>query len=162
MKTVQVAIPDPEYADSIRTLLVRDGRHRVHLVEKPDPALGGVILVDAAHLDSLSLPLSEQKRVIVLVRKERDDLFKIWEAGVRHVLFQGDSAQTARIVVLGVELSLGSSGVNLVASFHSVRSNPAPSRVAAGIQKPSKGPLTPSPGSTRRGQCRGRMARPRR
>jgi hypothetical protein len=113
MKTVQVAIPDPEYADSIRNLLVQDGSRRVHLVERPDLSLGGVILVDAAHLDGLPLPPKEQKRLIVLVRKERDDLFKIWDAGVRHVLFHGDSPQTARIVVLGVELGLGT-GVLLV------------------------------------------------
>jgi hypothetical protein len=106
MKTVQVAIPDPEYADSIRNLLVEDGRHQVHLVERPDLTLGGVILVDAAHLDTVPLPPSEPKRLIVLVRKERDDLFKIWDAGVRHVLFHGDSPQMACVVVLSVELDL--------------------------------------------------------
>jgi hypothetical protein len=41
-----------------------------------------------------------------MVHKERDDLLKIWDAGVRHVVFQGDPPQTARVVVLGVELGL--------------------------------------------------------
>ena len=106
MKLVQVAIPDPEYADSIRNLLVQDRGHRVQLVERPDVTLGGVIIVDAANLDSLRLPPKERERLIVLVRKERDDLFKIWDAGVRHVVFDGDPPQTARVVVLGVELGL--------------------------------------------------------
>jgi hypothetical protein len=105
MKTVQVAIQDPGYADSIRDLLVQDGSHRVHLVERPDPALEGVIIADAAHLDGLPLS-NEKERLVVMVHKERDDLLKIWDAGVRHVVFQGDPPQTARVVVLGVELGL--------------------------------------------------------
>ncbi len=108
MKTVQVAIQDPVYADSVRELLVRDGKHEVHLVERPEADLGGVIIVDTAHLDGLpSLP-NVQERLVVVVNKDHDDLFRIWDAGVRHVLFQGDPPQTARVVVLGVELSIGS------------------------------------------------------
>jgi hypothetical protein len=108
MKTVQVAIQDPEYADSIRTLLLADGSHRVHLVDKPDLALGGVIMVDADNLDGLALLPNQQERLIVVVRKERDDLSKIWDAGVRHVVFHGDPPLTARVAVIGVELGLGS------------------------------------------------------
>jgi hypothetical protein len=150
VKTVQVAIPDPEYADALRNLLSQDGIHRVHLVQKPDVALAGVILVDATELENLSLRPSEQARVIVLVRKGRDDLAKIWNAGVRHVLFQGDSPHSARVVVLGMELGLCWTG-----------SNPPSSREVGDTQKPNRGPLESSRGSTRRGQCRGRRTPPR-
>jgi hypothetical protein len=109
MKTVQVAIHDPNYADSIRDLLVQDGGHRVHLVDRPDLTLGGVIVLDAASLDGLTVAPNERERLVVMVNKERDDLFKIWDAGVRHVVFHGDPPHTARVAVLGVELSLGSS-----------------------------------------------------
>jgi len=108
MKTVQVAIHDPEFADSIRNLLIRDGGHTVHLVERPDPALEGVIVVEATHLNGLPQLSNERERLVVMVRKEHDDLYKIWEAGVRHVVFHGDSPHMARVVVLGVELSLRS------------------------------------------------------
>lgn len=107
MKTVQVAIQDPEYADSIRSLLLLDGGHQVHLVKRPDLTLGGVIVVEAADLESLPLA-GEQARLIVVARKERDDLCKIWDAGVRHLVFYGDPPHTAHVVVLGVELGLGS------------------------------------------------------
>ena len=50
MKTVQVAIQDLEYADSVRNVLLQDGEHRVHLVKKPDVTLGGVIVMDTPHL----------------------------------------------------------------------------------------------------------------
>ena len=95
MKTVQVAIQDPVYADSVRDLLIQDGGHLVHLVQKPDVSLDGVIVVEADHLEVIPLS-NEMERLIVVVRKEHDDLSKMWDAGVRHVLFQGDPPHTAR------------------------------------------------------------------
>jgi hypothetical protein len=108
MKTVQVAIQNAEYANSIRNLMLQDGAHRVHLLEKPDVTLGGVIIVDAANLDILTLLPTDQDRLVVMVHKERDDLCKLWEAGVRHVVFDGDPPHRACVVVLGVELTLAS------------------------------------------------------
>src|ERR1700735_2388857 len=102
MKTVQVAVQDPGYADSIRSLLLEDGSRRVQLVEKPDPALEGVIIMDSAGLGGDPLLPDEQERVILIVREERDDLSRIWDAGVRHVVFRNDPPQTARVVVVGV------------------------------------------------------------
>jgi hypothetical protein len=113
MKTVQVAIPDPEYADSFRNLLLQDISRRVHLVARPDVSLKGVIVVDSANLDCLTLLPKEQERLIVIVHKGRDDLSKMWDAGVRHVVFHGDPPHIARVAVLGVELSLGSSATPL-------------------------------------------------
>lgn len=109
MKTVQVAIQDPEYADSIRRLLLEDGGRRVLLVATPDVTVGGVIIVDEPGLGAFSSLKKEQRRLVVVVRKESPNLSEIWDAGVRHVVFQGDPPQVMRVVVLGVELSLGSS-----------------------------------------------------
>ena len=106
--TVQVAIQDAECAKSIRGLL-QDGRHQVHLVPTPDVNLSGVIVVDAEGLTQTALLPKQQDRLVVLVRKGHDDLEQIWSAGVRHVMFQGDPPEAARVVVLGVELALGSS-----------------------------------------------------
>ncbi len=108
MKTVQLAIQDAEYAQSVRNLLLQDGRHSVHVVERPDVRLGGIIVVEATNLESHPLLASEQNRLVVIVRKERDDLSKIWHAGVRHVVFHSDPPQKARVVVLSAELTLWS------------------------------------------------------
>jgi hypothetical protein len=112
VKTVQVAIQDPGFADSIRNLLSHDAKHQVHLVETPDLSVGGVIIVDAAHLNSFPTLLNEQKRLVVMVHKDRDDLSKIWDAGVRYVLFYGDTPQRVRVAVLGIELSLAANGAS--------------------------------------------------
>jgi hypothetical protein len=109
VKTVQVAIRDPAYADSIRDLLSKDARRQVHLVEKPDVNSEGVIIADAGHLDNLPPLAIEQSRLVVMVHQDRDDLSKLWDAGVRHVLFYGDPQQTVRSIVLGLELSLAAS-----------------------------------------------------
>jgi hypothetical protein len=106
VQTVQVAIQDSEYADSIRKLLLQDGIHDVQLVEHPDATVGGVIVVDATDLISCPWLPGQQERLVVIVRKGRDDLAKIWDAGVRHALFYGDPPNWARILVLCVELSL--------------------------------------------------------
>jgi hypothetical protein len=108
MKTVQVAIQDPGYADSIRGALLEDGNHWVHLVEMPDASLGGVIVVDTMCLNTFPLLANELERLIVLVDKQSDDLSRVWDAGVRHVLFHGDPPHMARIMVLGMELALAS------------------------------------------------------
>jgi hypothetical protein len=110
MKTVQVAIHDPEYADWIRSLLLHDGGHRVQLVNRPDVSLDGVIVMDAMDLGSLPLLAKELERLVVIVRKECDDLSKVWDAGVRHVVFRGDPPETALTIVLGVELSMALTG----------------------------------------------------
>ena len=108
MKNVQVAIQDSRYANSIRTLLLQDGSHKVQLVPMPDLRVNGIIVVDAVDLRSFPLLVNEQDRLVVIVHKERDDLSKIWRAGVRYVVFEGDSPHRARNVVLGAELSLWS------------------------------------------------------
>ena len=106
MKTVQVAIEDPTYADSIRKLLLQDGRHKVHLVAMPDVQLAGVIVVEAKEFHSFPSLAKERQRLVVVVDKTRDDLAKVWNAGVRHVVFHGDPPHRARIAVLGAELTL--------------------------------------------------------
>jgi len=106
VKTVQLAIQDPELAHSIRNLLLQDGRHQVHLVDLPDLTVAGVILIEAVHLRNFPSLTNQPERLVVIVHRERDDLSKIWDAGVRHVLFHGDSPQAACTKVLGVELAM--------------------------------------------------------
>jgi hypothetical protein len=106
MNTVQVAIHDSSFADSIRKLLLHDGAHAVHLVDSPDLALRGVIVIDADRLYQLGVTATEQDRLVVLADKESNDLAKIWESGVRHVVFYGDPADTVRLAVLAGELRL--------------------------------------------------------
>ena len=106
MKTVQLAIPNTEFAQQLQNLLARDGTHRVYMVDRPDLRLDGVIVTDGNRIENLALLDSEPERFVVITRKASDYLSRIWDAGVRHVLFEGDSPSTAQLAIIAAELRL--------------------------------------------------------
>src|SRR5579864_8478664 len=106
MKTVQLAIGNTEYAQSLRDLLLRDGTHRVYLVDEPDLRLDGIVMIDGNRADNLSLLDLDPERFVVITRKGSDSLARIWDAGVRHVLFDGDPPNTAQLAIIAAELRL--------------------------------------------------------
>src|SRR5579872_3898812 len=99
MKTIQMVLRDGEYAGALRDLLLRDGTHRVYLVEQPDLRLDGVVVIDGNRAESLSFLDGEPERFVVITRKGSDHLARIWDAGVRHVVFEGDSPSTAHLAI---------------------------------------------------------------
>jgi hypothetical protein len=106
MNTVQVAIHDSEHAHSLRDLLLGDGVHQVHLLERPNLAIAGVIVMDLDHLERSGALASGRERLVVMASKAGTDLARVWKAGVGHVVFHGDAPQTVRVAVLATELSL--------------------------------------------------------
>ena len=105
MKTIQLALRDTEYADELQNLLLKDGTHRVYLVDQPDLRLDGVIVIDGDE-DRLGLLEGEAERFVVITRKGSDHLAHIWEAGARHVVFEGDAASTVHLAIIAAELRL--------------------------------------------------------
>ena len=106
MKTIQMALINSEYSEALRNLLLRDGTHRVYQVEQPDLRLDGVIIIDGNQTQNLSCLDSEPERFVVITRKGSDQLARIWDAGVRHVVFEGDSPSTAHLAIIAAELRL--------------------------------------------------------
>ena len=105
MKNVQLAILDANYAQSLRNLLLRDGRHKVHLVEKPDLKLDGVVVIDENKFECLTM-FAEPERFVLVTRKGVENLSRVWDAGIRHVVFTEDSPGTAQMAVIAAELRL--------------------------------------------------------
>lgn len=110
MKTVQLAIRDSEYAQSLRNSLLRDGTHRVFLVDQPDLRIDGVVVIDGNQLDSLAPCGQQPERFVVITRKGSDSLSRLWNAGIRHVVFEGDSPSTAQLAIIAAELRLPNPG----------------------------------------------------
>ena len=110
MKTVQLAIPDSHYAQSLRNLLLRDGTHRVYLVDQPNLRLDGVVVIDENRFQNLAQLDPEPERFVVITRKGTDNLSRVWEAGIRHVVFEGDSPNTAQLAIIAAELRLQRDG----------------------------------------------------
>jgi hypothetical protein len=106
MKTVQLAIRDSEHAHSLRDLLLGDGAHQVYLVDRPNTAMAGVIVMDIDHLQRSGALAGVRERLVVMASRASGDLARAWQAGVRHVVFQGDPPKAVRLAVLATELSL--------------------------------------------------------
>jgi hypothetical protein len=106
MKTIQLALQNPEYAQSLQNLLLRDGSHRVYVVDQPDLRLDGVVVIDGQRIDNFSILDPEPERFVVIASKSSDGLARIWDAGVRHVVFEGDSPSTAHLAIIAAEMRL--------------------------------------------------------
>lgn len=104
MKTVQVAIRDAGCAQSICNVLRREGRHTVLVVDQPDLSLEGVIVLDCEHLERVGIAAEQPDRFVLVTRKDPDRLARIWNAGIRHVVFEDDSPNTVQLAVSAAEL----------------------------------------------------------
>ncbi|HZU28595.1 MAG TPA: hypothetical protein VFA04_23930 [Bryobacteraceae bacterium] len=104
MTTVQVAITDTEYAQTISALLRREGRYQLMMVAEPDLALEGVVVLDCEHLERLGSAVGAPERFVLITRKDPDRLAELWNAGIRHVVFQEDPPNTLQLAVSAAEL----------------------------------------------------------
>ena len=104
MSTVQLAIKNPRYAAALADLLKRDGSHEVVLADRPDLASGGVIVMEGNRPENLMLFEAQPERFVVIARKDAGLLSRIWDAGVRHVVFEEDSPTTALLAIIAAEL----------------------------------------------------------
>src|SRR5579884_1401154 len=104
MTTVQVAIGDADYARNICALLRREGRYSVVVVDHPNLQMDGVVVLDSEHLEGLDLGAEAPERFVLVTRKDPDKLARLWNAGIRHVVFEEDSPNTAQLAVSAAEL----------------------------------------------------------
>jgi hypothetical protein len=107
MTDVQIAIKDQSYAVELRRLLVADGKHRVHVVQRPTLPIRGVVVLDATLLHNLMLPEGHDlRRCVVFSHNETLDVNSIWKAGIRHVIHADYPPPVGRLVVLAAEMRL--------------------------------------------------------
>src|SRR6266853_2031543 len=57
LQTVRLSVGDDRYAAAIRDAAARSCAWHVELVERPDPSLNGVLVLDEASFERLVLPL---------------------------------------------------------------------------------------------------------
>lgn len=104
MSTVQLAIRDQRYAAALAELLEQDGTREVVFVDRPGLGGDGVIVVDGSRPENLLLYEAQPERFVVITPKDAGILSRVWDAGVRHVVFEGDSPSTAFLAVVAAEL----------------------------------------------------------
>ena len=64
------------------------------------------MVMEANGFESLSWLSSQPERFVIITRKGTDHLTRIWDAGVRHVVFEEDSPNTAQLAVIAAELRI--------------------------------------------------------
>ena len=104
MMTVQVALGNREYAESLCHLLRREGRYEVLLPEKPDLKIEGVIVVDAEHLENISASSMQPERFVLITRRDEAQMKRIWDVGISHVVFETDAPKMAQLAINAAEL----------------------------------------------------------
>jgi hypothetical protein len=104
MSTVQLAIRNQRYAAALADLLRKDDEHEVVFVDRPDLSVDGVMVVDGDRAENLLLFEQEPDRFVVITYKDANMLGRVWDAGVRHVVFQEDSPATALLAIIAAEL----------------------------------------------------------
>src|SRR5271168_624221 len=104
MLLVQLSIQDRKYATALAELLRADGSHNVVCTDSPDLGLDGVVVVDASRTESLQLFASRPERFVVIASQDAGLLSRVWEAGVRHVVFEEDGLSTMLLAVIAAEL----------------------------------------------------------
>ena len=103
-QTVQFALADAAYAAALRDALVRSGPWRVEPVQNPDPGPKCVVVMDEDAFYRLPLPLDFPERIVLITRKDRQQLSRAWEAGIVSVVSVDDAPNTVLLAIMAAAL----------------------------------------------------------
>jgi hypothetical protein len=106
ISNVQIAIEDHVYAEQLRGLLEEDSAHRAYVVDRPDPAIDGVMVLDETTLGDVPVPAGRDGMRYLVLGSEVSDPNKLWNAGVRRLLPAKHPPELVRIAILSTELIL--------------------------------------------------------
>jgi hypothetical protein len=104
MQTVQFALADAGYATALRDALVRSGPWRVEPAQNPDPDAECVMVMDEDAFYRLPLPLAFPERVVLITRKDRQQLSRAWDAGIVSVVSVDDTPNTVLLAIMAAAL----------------------------------------------------------
>jgi len=65
-------------------------------------------VIDGCKLDNLTPYGEECERLVVVIRTGSDLLARLWNTGIRHVVFEGDPPDTAQLAIIAAELRMPS------------------------------------------------------
>jgi hypothetical protein len=122
MRTVQLSIADAGYAAALREALTRTGPWHVEMVDRPDPALPCVLVLDEASFGRLPLPLINPERVVLISQQDPQLLARAWDASIVSVLSTEDSLPTVLLAIMSAALRIGKSQGRSGSSVNSPKS----------------------------------------
>ena len=109
MRTVTLSIADAVYATALRDALAPSGPWSVKAVDRPDPVLPGVLVVDEPAFRLLPLPLANPEGVVLIMRPDPQLMAQAWEAGIVSVVSSEDSPTTVMLAIMAAALRIANS-----------------------------------------------------
>jgi DNA-binding NarL/FixJ family response regulator len=122
MRTVQLSIADAGYAATLREALTRTGPWHVDMVDRPDPAIPCVLVLDESSFERLPLPLVNPERVVLISQHDPQLLARAWDARIVSVLSTDDSLPTVLLAIMAAALRIGKSQARSSSSVNSPKS----------------------------------------
>lgn len=125
INNVQIAIEDRVYAEHLRGLLEEDSEHRAYVVDRPNPAIDGVVVLDETTVGDVTIPAGRDGMRHFVLGNERADPDKLWNAGVRRLLPKHPS-ELVRFAILYTERMLSQeNSVRMSPTDHLAETRPA-------------------------------------
>ena len=124
LQTVQLSLSDARFAATVRETVCHNCAWHVEFVERPDPSVACVLVMDEAAFARLSLPLSNPERIVLVSSKNPQLLAEAWDAGIVSVVSHEDPPTTVLLAIMAAALRVAkSSGI-------SPNSSPEPAQLA--------------------------------
>ena len=136
MRTVQLSIADAGYAAALREALGRTGPWHVEMVDRPDPAVPCVLVLDEFSFARLPLPLTDPGRVVLISPQDPQLLARAWDARIVSVVSTGDSIPTVMLAIMAAALRIGKSQAHATSSVNSPKSADLPAAITPDSQHP--------------------------
>jgi len=136
MQTVQLSIADGVYAAAVREALSRSCACHVEAVERPDPALPGVMVLDQTTFERLPLPLVNPERIVLISHKDPALLAEAWDAGIVSIVTDQDPINTVLLAIMAAGLRADKS--------HPTASGISPTGASGNAPIPPQNPISGS------------------
>jgi hypothetical protein len=109
MQTVQLSIDDGRYEAMVREALARNCAWHVESVKAADASREAVLVLDEAAFARLPLPVINPERVVLITRKDPQNLADAWEAGIVSVVSDQDPLSTVLLAIMAAALRVAKS-----------------------------------------------------
>jgi hypothetical protein len=107
MCIVQLSIADADYAAALREALTRTGPWLVEMVDRPNPVMPCLLVLDEPSFERLSLPLANPERVVLISQQDPQLLARAWDAGIVSLVSPDDSLPTVLLAIMAAALRIG-------------------------------------------------------
>lgn len=104
MQTVQLAIADGMYAAALCEALCRSCAWHIEKVGRPDLSRHGVLVLDQAAFEGLTLPLANPERIVLITRRDPQLMAEAWDAGIVSVVSEQDPLTTVLLAIMAAAL----------------------------------------------------------